>query len=337
VAKKQQKSRGLPIDPKAFLEAVGLTMVQGASQYQITILVDTALDPAFVAYAREAFRPQTDNIVLSVLPYAEDVVPLCADDVLLVMLAREAAATGEIIIRALREQIPVLVVTPDPQRLQEVARRHYREIDSSFIVTVEELSGEGVQGVRDRQEYFAQLFAAFGERIVRELGDEALALARAFSFVRTPFVNNAIQAISLQNAAIAAVFFLPGADMPLLTLNQARLFLQIAAAYDAALDQSRLKELLVVLLTGFGLRALARRLLGAVPVLGWAIRGTVSYAGTLAIGKAAQEYFENGGSLKTLLEEKRFRSKVSGAQAGQAEQSGQTERSRRLGQAPDAN
>jgi uncharacterized protein (DUF697 family) len=78
--------------------------------------------------------------------------------------------------------------------------------------------------------------------------------------------------------------------------------LQIAAAYDATIDQQRLKELVVLLLGGFGFRALARRLVGVVPVLGWAIRGGVGYTATLAVGQAAREYFERGGDIKTILE-----------------------------------
>ena len=136
---------------------------------------------------------------------------------------------------------------------------------------------------------------------MRRLPEERPALARAFAFVRQPFINNAIQATSLQNAAIAAVFFLPGADMPLLTLNQVKLFLQIGTAYGAELDRERLKEIALLVAGGLGFRAIARRLVGLVPVFGWAVRGAVGYGGTLAIGKAAQEYFERGGDLGELL------------------------------------
>ena len=127
---------------------------------------------------------------------------------------------------------------------------------------------------------------------MRKLPGERLGLARALDFVRDPFVKDATQGIALQNAAVAAVFFLPGTDMPVLTLNQMRLFLQIASAYNAELDIQRLKELAVVLLGGFGFRGIARRLVGLVPVLGWAVRGAVGYTGTLAVGKVAQEYFK---------------------------------------------
>ena len=57
-----------------------------------------------------------------------------------------------------------------------------------------------------------------------------LALALSFPFVRKPLSLEAVSATSLQNAGIGLVLFIPGADMTLMTLNQAKMLLQIAAA-----------------------------------------------------------------------------------------------------------
>ena len=38
-------------------------------------------------------------------------------------------------------------------------------------------------------------------------------------------------------------------------------------------------------------RTVARQLLGAVPVAGWAVKGAVAYGGTRGVGEAAQRYF----------------------------------------------
>jgi uncharacterized protein (DUF697 family) len=314
------------------------------------VLVDASLDPDFLAYAKEAFRTQSDNVLLTVLPYFDEApaaLPVDENTTLVVVLAAEAEATGRILASALWAQVPAAVLTLDPVGLQRIARERHHEIDPLSIMLVDERAGEGrggrgdarqergqgqgqggigrhsrrdavpTRGLADRQavvtdereraeaerqERFGRLFAALGAWVVRRLPDDQLVLARAFGFIRGPFIENAIRATSLQNAAIAAVFFLPGADMPLLTLNQVKLFLRIAAAYDRTLDRQRLGELVVLLLSGFGFRALARRLVGLVPVLGWAIRGGVGYTGTLAIGRAAQEYFEKGGDVRLLVE-----------------------------------
>src|SRR5204862_7161481 len=91
---------------------------------------------------------------------------------------------------------------------------------------------------------------------------------------------------------VGAAVFVPGADMPVLTLNQIRLVLRIADAHGFEVDRERIPELLAVLGSGFGFRALAREALGAIPVAGWALKGAVAYGGTRALGEAAVRYFE---------------------------------------------
>jgi uncharacterized protein (DUF697 family) len=85
--------------------------------------------------------------------------------------------------------------------------------------------------------------------------------------------------------------------MPVMTLNQVRMVLKMAAAYGQDIGVERAGEILSVLTAGLGLRTLAREALDFVPVAGWALKGAVGYSGTLAIGTAAQAYFEAGAPL----------------------------------------
>jgi uncharacterized protein (DUF697 family) len=101
-----------------------------------------------------------------------------------------------------------------------------------------------------------------------------------------------IRSFSRKNALISALVFIPGVDMPVLTLNQIRLVLRIAIAYGQEMDAQRSVEIAGVVGAGFGLRALARQLLDLVPVAGWAVKGGIAYTGTRAIGEAAMRYFE---------------------------------------------
>ncbi len=79
----------------------------------------------------------------------------------------------------------------------------------------------------------------------------------------------------------------------MLTLNQIRLVLRIAAAHGVKVDQQRLPEVLATVLAGFGFRAVARQLLGAIPFGGWAVKGGIAYGGTRALGEAAMRYFQS--------------------------------------------
>ena len=146
----------------------------------------------------------------------------------------------------------------------------------------------------------AALDRRMGEWVVAACREKRLALALSFPFVRKPLSLEAVSATSLQNAGIGLVLFIPGADMPLMTLNQAKMLLQIAAAYGEPMSAARVKELAAIVAGGFACRSIARQVAGAVPAIGWAVKAGVGYAGTKAMGLAAVEYFERGGNIAGL-------------------------------------
>lgn len=130
-----------------------------------------------------------------------------------------------------------------------------------------------------------------GAAVARRLGEDGVALAARLPVLRGAVCDALIASAAKRNALVAAAVFIPGVDMPVLTLNQARMVLRIALAHGEAVDAARLPELLGVLGAGFGFRAAARELLDTVPVAGWALKGAVAYAGTRGIGEAAVRYF----------------------------------------------
>jgi uncharacterized protein (DUF697 family) len=133
---------------------------------------------------------------------------------------------------------------------------------------------------------------AIARAVARKLGEDGTALAARLPSIRGAVCDELISSFSKKNAIIAAAVFIPGVDMPVLTLNQARLVLRLALAYGQEIDRERAVELLGVVGLGFGLRTVARELLDLVPVAGWAVKGAVAYAGTKALGEAAVRYFE---------------------------------------------
>jgi uncharacterized protein (DUF697 family) len=128
--------------------------------------------------------------------------------------------------------------------------------------------------------------------IANSLGEDGTALAARLPVVRGAVCAQLIASFSKRNAIVAGAVFIPGVDMPVLTLNQVRLVLRIALAYGETVDNQRALELLGVVGAGFGFRAVARELLDFVPVAGWALKASIAYAGTKAIGEAAVRYFE---------------------------------------------
>lgn len=122
-------------------------------------------------------------------------------------------------------------------------------------------------------------------------------LGRRFPILRKAVADRIIQRTAAENTVIGAMVFLPGADTPIMTANQVRMIMKLAVVYGQDLGLDRLKELIVVLGGALAFRTLARQAVAFIPVLGWAIKGGVAYAGTLALGKAAVKYFERTDEL----------------------------------------
>ncbi|MGI6031887.1 MAG: YcjF family protein [Coriobacteriales bacterium] len=133
-----------------------------------------------------------------------------------------------------------------------------------------------------------------GEWIVSNAPAKRIAMAADFPFLRHPLAADIIRRATIQNGAVSVVFFVPGADMPVITLNQVKMALQIAAAYGNPMGSARIKEVAAIVAGGFGFRGIARKLVSLVPVLSWAIKPAVSASGTFAMGQAAIGYYEGG-------------------------------------------
>jgi uncharacterized protein (DUF697 family) len=132
---------------------------------------------------------------------------------------------------------------------------------------------------------------AVAAALARRLGEGGTALAARLPVLREPLCRHLIAVFSRRNALVAAAVFIPGVDLPVLTLNQARLVLRLALAHGLELDAKRARELLAVVGAGYGLRAVAREALDFIPVVGWAVKGAVAYGGTRGVGEAALRYF----------------------------------------------
>ena len=127
-----------------------------------------------------------------------------------------------------------------------------------------------------------------GKVIAGRLGEEGAPLAARVPLLRRAVAQQLVAAFARKNGIVAAAVFIPGADLPVLALNELRLLLRLEQAYGLEIDpRERLPEIAATLGAAFGLRALARELLDLVPVAGWAVKGAVAYAGTRALGEAA--------------------------------------------------
>ena len=133
---------------------------------------------------------------------------------------------------------------------------------------------------------------AIARALARKLGENGMSLARHLPVLRPAVCSVLIETFARKNGLIGAAVFIPGVDFPVLTANQLRLVLRICAAHGLEVDKERAPEIVATIAAGLGARAIARELLGAVPVVGWLLKGALAYAATKALGEATVRYCE---------------------------------------------
>jgi len=139
--------------------------------------------------------------------------------------------------------------------------------------------------------------------------DLALALAHQFPPFRKPVIDGLIQTVARENALFVVATALPNivpslielpwtfgefaSDTAFLTANQVRMAFQIAAASGRQPGFGSQKgEILSIVAGAFGWRALARELVGHIPLGGGLIpKGAIAWAGTFAVGKSLEYYY----------------------------------------------
>ncbi|MEY8562920.1 hypothetical protein AALA21_07680 [Eggerthellaceae bacterium 3-80] len=284
----------MPIDIKEVLNEA--TNIQAARQVPLSISVyidDTA--PADVqALVRQAFASASAQARVSILYVGDrDFAPYAGDDMACVV-AGFGEQIGSYARQLQKAGVPTMVVTTMPEIVSQLAEASGCPIAEADLLSPYETSEDVEEPVFLDEPLANALCDRMGQWVVAACDDKKLAFALAFPFVRRPLSMNAVKSTSLQNAGVGLFTIIPGADLPIMTLNQAKMLLMIAAAYGESLSMERVKELACVVAGGFACRAVARQLVGVVPALGWAIKAGIGYSGTYAMGRAAIDYFEDG-------------------------------------------
>jgi uncharacterized protein (DUF697 family) len=135
--------------------------------------------------------------------------------------------------------------------------------------------------------------SALTSKILDVMPDSKVALAASLDTFRDETARRIIAKAANQNGLIGLLVFMPGADMPLLTMNQIRMVLQLSALYRQEISLKRLYEVLGVVAGGYALRELARELVAFIPVFGWLAKGAIAYTGTMAIGRLTIKFLES--------------------------------------------
>jgi uncharacterized protein (DUF697 family) len=155
------------------------------------------------------------------------------------------------------------------------------------------------------------------QEIIEERNDITIALAANFPPFREPVCMDVIRRVSRENALFTVATSLPFAvpllgigasvgqfasETAFLTVNQVRMAFLLAAACDHPLGYAEQKaEIAGMVASAFGLRSVARQLIGRLPLAGGIIpKAGVAYAGTFVMGVALERYYSMGYGLTSV-------------------------------------
>ena len=262
------------------------------TEISMSVYIDNKAPADLVAHVRSAFASTSPSVRMTIGYLDNSFAPHSGDD-MAVVVAGSSRSIGAAAAAIRAVSVPVVVVTTQPTTVGRLAEAGGHAIPEGDLVAPCE-DDESAEPFVLTDELATELDERLGRWIVTVCHEKRLAFSIAFPFVRRPLALDAVQATSLQNAGIGLVPFIPGADLPIITLNQIKMVLQIAAAYGQEMNKERLTEMAAVVGGAYLCRTLARELVEFVPVLGFIIRTGIAYGGTAAIGHAVIEYFEGG-------------------------------------------
>ena len=282
----------LPVDVKALIDEATEIDAAQETPLSVSVYVDETAPADLAAHVRNAFASSSAHVRMTVTYLDSSFAPY-EDDDLAIIVAGDSLRVGPAaqLVRAVG--VPVMVVTLSPKTVADKASSGNSAIPEGDVIGPDVPEG-AVEPLKLDEVTAAQIDERMGDWIVAVCRDKRLALSIAFPFMRRSLASDAVKLTSLQNAGIGLVPFIPGADLPLMTLNQAKMVMQIAAAYGHGMNKDRWKELLSVIGTAYLSRMLARELTEFIPVLGFVFRTGIAYGSTSALGYAVIAYYEGG-------------------------------------------
>ena len=129
---------------------------------------------------------------------------------------------------------------------------------------------------------------------VLESTEKTVSFAANFAFFRETATARLVSKAAARNALMGVADFIPGAGLPLMTMNELNLAFDIAASFGQGLSVARIPEVIFVIAAGFVYRKFSSGLCRAIPSLSLVWHAGAAYAGTILTGRMLADHFSYG-------------------------------------------
>ena len=187
------------------------------------------------------------------------------------------------------QDVPVMVVL----NKVDLVRRDLRAVlnDLSFRL-------QGVQAIPISAKTGAGVADKLIPALIQADASLAVVIGRALPAYRAEAAKRVIRSTAMWSLLLGAEP-IPGLDLPVLLVMQARMVLRLGAIYGENISGRYARELVTSLAGGLIARYIGEELAKFVPGPGWLISAAVAGAGTMTMGRLAEAYFQSGGVIDT--------------------------------------
>ena len=243
---------------------------QGAELVHVGIYVDPAAPAELISWIKSAFVPEKDTAYVHVEKLEAGRTPVVPEHsrVAIIVAGDSEQLVGEASAALIAAGIPAVVVCESSVDAPDISA-HIPQ-DSSIAL----VSASSQQALRDK----------LGSWMVAAIPD-SLTLAGCFPFVRSAKTSQLIGSCAATNAVVGAISLPSAAQMPIMSLNQAKMALDITSIHG--IDEVSQQAPIVAAVVGAGLlyRQVARIILNRLPGLGIVAKAGVAFAGSYATGR----------------------------------------------------
>lgn len=239
---------------------------------RVAVFVDENATPFLIETVRDAFVPQTTAALLRVERLGEEPITVKPDTDIALVLSCGSPHLQEQVQSIVIAGVPTVILSESSVEVPFVQR------DNRML---------GLIAATDKT-YLLETLA----RWILDRTEKTTAFAANFSFMRIAAANRIISSAALGNAATGALFFIPGADFPVMTAAQIGMMLQLAAVFGKPLRIERAYEVAALVAAALAMRAVTRELVKYAGHAGFAVKALVGGAGTYGVGRALCAFYE---------------------------------------------
>lgn len=262
----------IPFDKLVSTIKLGMS-VQGDvdTSVRVAVFVDEGATPFLIDTIRDAFVPQTTAALVRVARLNEGSVTVKPDTDVALVLSCGSEHLQECAQSIVIAGVPTVIVSESSVEVPFIQH------DNRML---------GLIAATDRVHLLDTL-----ARWILDRTEKATAFAANFPFMRIAAANRIITSAALGNAATGALFFIPGADFPVMTAAQMGMMLQLAAIFGKPVRFERAYEAAALLAAAVAMRAVTRELVKHAGYAGFAVKALVGGAGTYGMGRALCELY----------------------------------------------